>query len=270
MADLVPRAAARIVRDLWILAEGRRRARIIRNIEHFLPGRTDYEDIYRDHVGHIANYLVEEIHLRWMSPQRILKGCEVTNLELIENHIGAGHRLLLTAAHQGNLDWTWLALCLRFPRSNLAMVGRTFGPGWIDAHLAAMRERFGQRQIMNRDVGRTMGRRQTAPDILCFAADLKPVETASAGTTATFLGQPISLYNTLPRIASRFGMHIVFARLKRLGYGRFRVTLEDLSPPPEPGTAGAVEKAYFAALEKSVLEDPASWLFWRWVGWWKR
>lgn len=270
MADLVARATARMIRDLWILAEGKRRARIIRNIEHFLPGRSDYQDLYRDHIGHIANYLVEEVHLRWMAPARIIRGCEVVNPELIDEHIHAGHRLMVTAAHQGNLDWTWLALCLRFPDSNLAMVGRTLGPNWADAHLAAMRERFGQRQIMSRDVARTMAKRQTSPDVLCFAADLKPVESASAGTVATFLGQPVALYNTLPRIAARYGMHIVFARIKRLGYGHFRVALQDLSPPPRPDETAALEKAYFAALEQSVLDDPASWLFWRWIGWWKR
>ncbi len=263
------RSIALLVRGLWRVVDSRRRRRFMRNIKSFLRGRSDYEQLYAAYVRHLAYYFVEEIHLRWIRPRRISEDCEFVNPELLDAHLAAGHKVLVTAAHQGNLDWVWLALCLRYPEADMAMVGRRFSVGWIDRHLAAMRERFGKRQIMDHLFGRQMLRRQSTPDILCFVTDLWPVGRNISDAPTDFLAGQIVFYDTLPRVAARFGLHIVFLEVERRDYGRFRVRFSDMCPPPASEDLERVQAAYVAQVEHSIRQNPGSWMFWRWVGRWK-
>lgn len=239
------------------------------NIKHYLPNRSDYEALYAANLRHLTYYFVEEVHLRRIAPRRIADGCEFVNPELLDAHLAAGHKVLVTAAHQGNLDWVWLALCLRYPEADMAMVGRRFSVERVDRHLAAMRERFGKRQIMDQLFGRQMLRRQSPPDILCFVTDLGPMRADAATARTDFLAGQVVFYDTLPRVAARFGMHIVFLRAERLDYGRFRVRFRNLSPPPAENDIEQVQAAYIAAVQDSVRQDPGSWMFWRWVHRWR-
>lgn len=269
MSHPFARSAALSVRVLWRLFDRRRCEKFTRNIKEYLPGRSDYAELCETNLWHKSLYFVEEVHLRWIAPRRIEEGCELVNPDLLDAHVAVGHKVLLTSAHQGNLDWVWLALSLRYPKADMAIVGRRFSSRWLDRHLSAMRGRFGKRQILDHVFGRQMLRRQATPDILCLVTDLWPVGTNISVAPTDFLAGQVVFYDSLPRVAARFGMHIVYGRVERLGYGRFRVRFLDLGPPPAAGEIEAVQAAYVRAVEQSIREDPASWLFWRWVGRWK-
>lgn len=270
MAYPVARSIAVMLRGLLRYAERSRKHRFMDNIAHFMPGRDDYEALYDANIDHFAKYIVEEIHMRWINPRRIRDGCEFVNPEVLDAHVNAGEKVLVTAAHQGNLDWVWLALCLRYPQADMAMVGRSLRIDWGDRILNGMRERFGKQQMLDHEFARQMLKRPQVPDMLCFVTDLTPVSKGLSGTITPFLGHPVVFYNTLPRVAARFSLPIVFLRAERLGYGRFRVTFRDLYPAPTIEEADNVQLAYVEAVEESVRADPAGWMFWRWVGWWRR
>jgi Kdo2-lipid IVA lauroyltransferase/acyltransferase len=262
VARLIARTLARLT---YAKLTRRRRAQVIENFSLFLPERNDYDELYETACRQLFSYIVEEFHLRILSRRKIKAGCTFTNIECIENHLRAGRKVVVAAAHQGNLDWVWLALCLNFPDADMAMVGRRFDIRWLDRHLKAMRERFGKTQILNTDLGRHLLRARSVPEILCLVTDLEPMGEAASRANTSFLGQPVTFYNTLPRIAARFDMAVIYLDVTRKAYGRFEVGVSDLSSPPARNDKKAhdeLQATYVRAVEKSVRRNPADWLFW--------
>jgi KDO2-lipid IV(A) lauroyltransferase len=195
-------------------------------------------------------------------PEQILSRVEFRGLEHVEKAIARGRGALVVTAHYGYWELIPSAVRLRLPQVEVAATGRTISNPFVQAMVAARRNRGGG-QLLERDTGEIIRalRRNAAVGIL---ADLRR-SRKRGGILSYFLGRRAWSTHGPATIARRTRCALIVAYTRRIAGTRHRV---EFFPELEPDWSSdlradgkAVTQALNDALEKIIREDPVSWLW---------
>lgn len=231
------------------------------NLARSFPERSDAEvaalgrRVYRNY----ADVLVEMLRSLQMSESELLDRVRFEGDELLEGELGAGRPVLLTLAHQCNLEWMLLAACLRF-HFPLEAVYRPLADSGMEAVMTEAYTRFGGRLIDDRSVIKSIMDRRAEPRIVALVSDQGPNVKDDVYWTR-FLNQETGFFLS-PEVIARFtGYPVYFAGMRRNARGRYTVTFSRIAEPPYRGRERVVMPAYVRAVEAQILAEPADW-FW--------
>jgi KDO2-lipid IV(A) lauroyltransferase len=155
-------------------------------------------------------------------------------------------------------------------RDGMEVVGRPLDNPHLNAHLQALRGRFGNGSIDKRGAARGMFRTLRQGGRVGILIDQRPRK--SEGLEVPFFGQPTATVDVLARLSLRTGAPVVPIFGHPEPGGRYRVVLREPIYPPDlagdPDAAGDEEAAvvaltarYMAVVEAEIRRDPASWLW---------
>lgn len=261
---LVPRFSAWVIYFILHHIAHHRSNLIAKNIGAFMPEIADQQRFVRDFHREWARNLTEYCVIFAGTTERQVKKCvKFNNAELVHAHLAAGHQVMLVIGHTFNTDWNWQSSGLEFGGDKLYVIGAPQDEGALDEWARQTRDRFGGTVILPTEVGKKLLSGEHRPGVLIFTGDLKPPEDAlHQGEITRFLGAQTYMFTSLPYLAHRLGMHIVYQDMQRVGLCRFEVTFTDISPPPLLQDSARIQRAYVAHIENSVRANPVAWWFW--------
>lgn len=238
-----------------------RRGVVESNLARSFPDRSDSEikalgrQVYRNY----ADVLVEMLHSLRMGGEELLRRVRFAGEDQLEAELEGGRPVLLTLAHQCNLEWMLLAVCLRFDFPVEAVYRPLSDPG-MEALMAGAYTRFGGRLIDDRSVIRSITKERTVPRIVTLVSDQAPNVKDETFWTC-FLHQETGFF-LAPEIIARFTNYpVYFAAMRRVSRGHYSVEFTRLAEPPHKDRDRAIVAAYVHAVEKQILEAPADWLW---------
>lgn len=211
--------------------------------------------VYRSY----ADVLVEMVHSFRIDGTELLGRVEFSGEGALAAELDRGRPVLLTLAHQCNLEWMLLAACLRFEYP-LEAVYRPLEDSAMENLATEAYTRFGGRLIDDRSVIRSIMERRGEPRIVALAADQAPNVKDEIHWTS-FLNQETGFFLS-PEIIARFTAYpVFFAGMQRRSRGRYLVTLRKIAEPPYKGQERSVIQSYVRAVEEQILGSPEDW-FW--------
>ncbi|MGA8262519.1 MAG: lysophospholipid acyltransferase family protein [Arenicellales bacterium] len=231
------------------------------NLAHSFPYESEsaIKDMGRRVYRNYSDVLVEMLHSLRMDGEELMRRVSFAGDELLEAELREGRPVLLTLAHQCNLEWMLLAACLRFDFP-VEAVYRPLSDPDMEAVMAQAYTRFGGRLIDDRSVIKSIMEERAVPRIVTLISDQAPNLKDETFWT-TFLHQETGFF-LAPEIIARFtGYPVYFAAMRRTSRGRYAVRLTRIAEPPYKGEDRGVITAYVRAVEKQIRDAPEDWLW---------
>lgn len=241
------------------------RLRVVRNnLQDSFPEKTKEErrKIERDFYRHFCDYFVETVKLLHISDKTMQQHMQFENVDLVKDLMKGGNSCLMFLGHYGN--WEWVpSINLHFENNEL--LGQIYKPlknKAIDDIFLKIRSRFGSLGIPKNSTFRTIInlRRQRKQILIGFMADQTP-SINNIHYWTNFLNHDTPVFTGVERIAKQTGFTVVYLDIQKVKRGYYRASVSLISDKPKDEPEFAITERYVQAMEKTILRNPAYWLW---------
>jgi len=238
-------------------AGGLRRDVIRGNLRRSFPELDERQrrEVEREFVRRQSELAAEVLYAFHIAPQELRERVQLVNPEILDS-AAPPRPLILAAAHYSNFEWLFLRVSLDLGGSLLGLYKPMKNPR-ADAAFLGMRARFGARLVPAKSIIRELSKFREAA-ALGFAADQVPKSSPEKHWTH-FLHQDTAFYMGPELLARALRSRVVAMNMRRLGRGRYEVTLEPLTEMGERLPMGEATERYARTLETWIRDDPANW-----------
>lgn len=247
---------------LWVLYDlARYRRDLVRsNLRRTLPELSECtrRRVARHSYRNALQTLVETIKALRIDKSALLRRVTIENPEAVLAPIRAGVPVVAAAAHQANWEWFQLAVAAQLDCPAVALYKHLNHPAFDDLMLG-LRARFGTR-LFAQDELLGLLRERRRPRLVGMVADLAPRPHDDKHWTR-FFDIDTAFYKGPELLARRLECPLLFARMRRVGRGRYRIRFESLADTPADLPPGALMDRYAAAVEREIRAAPQDWLW---------
>lgn len=206
-----------------------------------------------------AEVTMEMVKSITISERDLLQRVRFTGLNLIEDELGRGQPVLVTVAHQCNIEWLLLALCCRLDYPMEAVYRPLANPS-VERVMARAYTRFGGALIDDRSVVKEIMARRNKPRVVAIASDQAP-NINDQKIWVDFLNQETAFFLAPDTLARFVNYPVYFLTMSRTSRGRYESDVKRIAEPPYAGRARVVIDAYIAEVEAQILRCPEDWLW---------
>jgi KDO2-lipid IV(A) lauroyltransferase len=234
-------------------------------MENSFPDKSTGElrKLERRFYHHFADYIVETIKLAGISRKELLRRAHLHNPEMIKPLLAQGHTcLMLVMGHYGNWEWfTGFPVCFGGD-VQVHQIYRPLKNKAFDRLFIFLRTRFHALGTKKNEVVRDIVRlKQTkTPALLVFIADQTPSK-ANIHYWTRFLNQESAILAGPERLAKKFDLPVIFVDVKKIKRGYYSVDFQLMTDKPKETPEFSITEEYIRRMEKSIMRDPAFWLW---------
>ncbi len=266
-----PEGARRIGHRLGSLAyrlDARRRRLALANLELALPELSEAERrrVARDSFRGFGAAACEALVAGRLGPAGIVPRIAVESWEPLDRALAGGRGAFLMSAHFGAWEIASYAVGARVSR--LHLLARPPNNPRVAAHLQALRERWGHRQIAKQGAGLRMLRAVRRGEVVGLLIDqrVRPAQ----GVRVPFFGREVWATPMLAYLSLRTGTPVVPLFCRPEGAGGYRLRLgaaitPDATEPSEEAQAvqsqTVLTARYLEVIEAEIRRDPGLWLW---------
>lgn len=269
---LLPLGALYVISDgvaLLLRHVVRYRRKVVRkNLAESFPDKSAAElrDIERHFYRNFADYIFETVKLLHISNKEMSRRMVFENIELVDRLLGEGRSIAVYFSHCGNWEWApSITLHTAFPPDRGAVYGQVYRPlrnRWFDTMMLRIRSRFGSHSYPKKTVFRDLikEKRTGLPAMVGFMSDQKP----SHGDTihvVSFLNHPTAVITGTETLARRLDMAAIYWDMEKVSRGHYKITNRLISDRLADEPQYSITDRYAAMLEKTIMRDPAVWLW---------
>ena len=223
------------------------------NISNSFPNlsASEKKDILKKHYKNYCEVFFEILKSINMDPEKLLDHVSFENSDEIETHLQQGQTVLLTLAHQSNLEWAILAANqkLNYPLDNIY---KPLHLNWANELVLESSKRFNITLTPAKTCVTELIKRAKQTRIIAITPDQAPRRRDDAYWT-TFLNQETPFYLGLEKIATLFKYPVFFMTFERVSRGRYKARFKLLCSPPYEKDSNTVLKEYVRAVEEQIL-----------------
>ncbi|TAK51418.1 MAG: hypothetical protein EPO25_16690 [Gammaproteobacteria bacterium] len=222
-------------------------------------GKAERARIRREFYRNFAEVMVEIIKALTISEAEIRRRVTLHNVAAVRAELDAGHSVITLTSHNGNWEWTLLAMSLGmgYPiHAAYKPIHGRFG----DRLMLTLRGRFGARMIPAKRLLMRVLRRRREPQIVAMVADQDPVSSTVRHFTQ-FFGQDTAFFIGPEAIARTGNMAVFYLAVRRTARGHYEVSFEPLAARGEELPPGGLIDRYARRIEDFTRERPADWLW---------
>lgn len=263
---------------LYVISDGvaillrhvvRYRRKVVRkNLAESFPDKSvaELRDIERRFYRNFADYIFETVKLLHISDKEMSRRMVFENIELVDRLLGEGRSIAVYFSHCGNWEWApSITLHTAFPPDRGAVYGQVYRPlrnRWFDTMMLRIRSRFGSHSYPKKTVLRDLikEKRTGLPAMVGFMSDQKP----SHGDTihvVSFLNHPTAVITGTETLARRLDMAAIYWDMEKVSRGHYKITNRLISDRLADEPQYSITDRYAAMLEKTIMRDPAVWLW---------
>ncbi len=242
-----------------------RRKVVQANLKNSFPDKTEKEirQIERKFYRHFCDVFVEAIKLLHISEKEMRRRMHFTNMDEVNRIIDNGGNLIMMLGHYCNWEFM-VAAHLYVPNHNIDAAGvyRRIKNKYIDRFYIKLRSRFDTCCIEKNDLFREIIKHRKEGKQLSFGliSDQTP-SPKNIHYWTTFLNQDTPVLIGGERIARQTGYHVFYVDMKKKKRGHYEAELVLLSNDVKNTPEFEVTEKFMHLLEKTILREPAYWLW---------
>jgi KDO2-lipid IV(A) lauroyltransferase len=242
-----------------------RRALVKRNLDNSFPQKTPTEktEITKAFYHHFCDYYFETVKLLHISDEEMKRRFVFNNIEIIDSYLKTNRPVILMLGHYGNWEWvTSITLWVKEKHTTIGQIYRPLKNKPFDRFFLNLRKRFHSVGFAKNDIYREIIKMRRANQnwLLGFIADQKP-SANSLHYWTTFLNQDTPVIIGAERIAKQTNAVLCYLDITQVKRGYYEGNIKLISDclPDEPEYA--VTEQYMRLSEKTILRNPALWLW---------
>lgn len=244
------------------------RLKVVRvNLKNSFPDKTKEEllIIEKQFYHHFCDYFVETLKLLHISDEEMQKRMQFENIEQVKDLMKDGNSALMFLGHYCNWEWVpSINLNFKGKGSNI-LLGQIYKPlsnKAFDDLFLKIRGRFGSFGIAKNETLRAIVklRKEQQQVLIGFMADQIP-SSNNIHYWTTFLNQESAVFTGVERIAKQTGFSVVYLDMEKVKRGYYRGTVRLISDNPMAEPEFQITETYIKAMEKTILREPAYWLW---------
>ncbi len=238
-----------------------RRKIVLGNLQRAFPERESHtiDSLARQIYRNYADVTVEMIKSLTITASDLERRITISGGETINHYLTNDQPVLVSVAHQCNVEWLLLAMNLKFDYP-LEAVYRPLSNRSLETLMSRIYRRFGGKLIPDRNVVSAVMQRRGEPRLVSIAPDQAPNWQDETYWT-TFLNQETGFFQA-PEILAKFANYpVVFVGMSRIKRGYYQADIQLLAEPPYPKNDHAIIEGYVHAVEAQINAHPADW-FW--------
>lgn len=241
---------------------GYRKGVVRTNLQRSFPEKSDAERklIMRRFYHYLCDLFLETFKTLTMSRTFALKHCTFDDeaLKLFNHYYESKKSVIIVMGHFGNWEWAGNTFSLQC-RQQLYVIYHPLANPQYNRLIINMRIRFGTKLIAMKDTFRTMAQQRNEISSTAFIADQTPSPERAYWTT--FLHQDTPVFLGTEAIARKLNYPVIFASVKRMNRGYYKIFAETLFETPSQTTDGQISEAHTRKLELEIQQQPEIWLW---------
>lgn len=241
-----------------------RRKVVESNIAICLSDKSEAErkQIAKDFYHQFCSTIVEIIYGYRCSESEMRERVVFGNMDEVNRLVDAAGGGIFMLAHMGN--WEWMASVQQWVSPGVTEVNvyRRLKNEIMDALMLSIRGQRGGVCVEKQRILREMVRYRSEgkPITVGLLSDQK-VRPELTRVWATFMQQEVGFLEGGEVLGKKFGYPVFYAHITSDRRGHYHSDMRVLSANPKNTQDGEITKAYAAALEANILEQPALWLW---------
>lgn len=242
------------------------RLKVVRhNLEASFPEKTKHErlTIEREFYHHFCDYFVETLKLLHISDEEMQRRMQFNNVEQIKELMKDGNSALMYLGHYCNWEWvTSINLDFKEEGKVLGEIYKPLKNKAMDELFLKIRSRFGSLAISKQDTFRVIVklRNEGQQTLIGFMADQTPA-WRNIHYWTPFLNQDTPVFTGVERIAKQTGFAVVYLDMEKIKRGYYKATVRLITDNPREEPENNITETYIRAMEKTILRNPAYWLW---------
>lgn len=239
-----------------------RRKIVLENLENSFPGKDKKElkVISRKFYRYFAIMIVESVKMYGMSLGQLERRVRITNPEYIRKLFDEKKSVIVIAAHYCNWEWI-LGIRKYVPHYGMAIY-KPLNNKYINRKITRFRSRYLTRLVSMRDIPRVLLelKGQGIPSMSVYFTDQSPVWEEIQYWTK-FLNQMTPVYLGPEKLASKFGMAVVYFRTRLAAKGYYEIEVVPITEDASKTAEFEITEKHVKLLEKDIIRDPQYWLW---------
>ncbi|MDR0799179.1 MAG: lysophospholipid acyltransferase family protein [Dysgonamonadaceae bacterium] len=251
----------------WVYYVARYRRKLTRNnLQNAFPdlSEVDLIALEKKFYRHFCDYFFETIKLMRISDTEMKKRFIFRNMETVQSFLDVNQPVILMLGHYGNWEWvTSITLWTRNePPVTIGQIYRPLKNQVFDKLFLNLRKRFHSVGFPKIDIYREIIRMRRAGQnwLLGFISDQKP-SANSLHYWTEFLHQDTPALIGAERIAKQTGAAVCYLDITQVKRGFYEGKVELISADPKETPEFEITEKYMRAMERSILRNPALWLW---------
>ena len=233
---------------------------IVSNLKNAFPQKSekDIRHYAKAFYKSFSDVLVEYLILWRIPASKTKKYLKIKNPEVFEKY--KDRPIIFVIGHFNN--WEWYSLLPFFTNHNVLGVVKPIRSINFGKLITKIRSLHGMDVILKRNTLREILKRVNAniPSLSIFAGDQTPTANEINFWT-TFLNQETPIYLGAEKIAKKINGVVIYAEMLRVKRHYYEVNLQLITDNPQKEPDYHITLKHVAALEKTILKQPESWLW---------
>lgn len=241
----------------------RYRRRLVRkNLANAFPEKSPAElsQIDKKFYHNLCDYAVETIKLLSIEKHDLANRMQFQDAEILEQYRAEGKSVIMLTAHLFNWEWMLASGSFSLPLP-VDFVYQKVASKYFDAISLKLRTRFGAYPIERNHVAREALRRKGIQRGIAIVADQYPGQQTDKRHPVRFLNQDTVFFLGGSQLAVITQFPVVFFSVRKIRRGFYVGKFERIAEPPYAKDDVYLVERYAAAVEKSITQDPANWLW---------
>lgn len=266
---LLPFSLLYILSDLlyfFVYKIVRYRLRVVRsNLSASFPelDKKELLNLEKRFYHHFCDYFVETIKLLHISDEEMQKRMFFEDLDIVKDAMKDGRSVIMYLGHYCN--WEWVPSITMYFKNTDYIFGQIYKPlqnKAIDKLFLKIRSRFGSLGIPKNDTLRTIVRlkKEGKQTLIGFMADQTPAPQSIHYWTE-FLNHDTPVFTGVERIAKQTDFLVIYLDMQKIKRGVYKATVKLVNENPKEEPENKITETYIRMMEKTILRDPAYWLW---------
>lgn len=238
-----------------------------KNLQNSFPEKSEKEilRIERRFYLHFCDYIVETIKLMHISPSTIRKRFVFKNLDVLDHYYSKNQNIILYLGHYGNWEWSIFSKAVQPNHHHAYKAYSIYSPlsnKDFDEFMLKLRSKSGSVLVPKQKVIRTMleTQRNNTSGFFCFIADQRPNRNADT-FWMNWLNQDTEPITGPEKLAQKLGYPAVYLDIQKTKRGYYTAEFIVMSENPRELPEFELTKQYMHLMEKTILRNPAYWLW---------
>lgn len=240
---------------------GYRRAIVSDNLSKSFPDKSveEIRVLTMKFYHHLCDIGLEGIKGFSMSPQELIRRHHILNPELADHYFKKGISVISAPGHYNNWEWGSLSpgLQIKYP-----IVGfyKCMSNTRVDIFVKKHRAKFNTRLASLKETAGTFNELSGIPHAYIMASDQSPTNLKDC-YWINFLNQDTPWLHGIEKYARKYNWPVIYVDIQKVKRGFYELKLVLITENPASIPEGEITRLYTQHLEKSILQEPAYWLW---------
>lgn len=242
---------------LALLLSNYRKNVVIENASNSFPN-VHTRQFHEAYKKHLAKVIVESLKAYSLPQEEIARRFKFLNPELANKYYDQGKSIILLLGHVGNWEWGQ-AVVTHYLRYRCVGAYKPLKNGRVDLYLLSLRSRFGVRLLPTKKMLKFIISNIESANCYVFIADQYSNESSTH--SLTFLSQQTKFDTTAERIAVKYNLPVIYARIEEKSEGYYETQLIEISQDSADTSEMYITTRYAALLEENIKSEREKWLW---------